>query len=170
MKHSSHFPLCGQKGFAIVTAIFILLMLASLAAFVASVSTTQHTTSAQDLQGSRAYQAARAGVEWGLYQVLDPTNSTVVVPGSPTWPNLPACPATKTWSIEGFSVEVECSRTWGGTTVYTEGGAHSIAVYRIRATASAGVVGSPGYIERQVQATVGKCRATDGVAPAYACS
>jgi MSHA biogenesis protein MshP len=55
-----------QRGFAIVAGIFILVVLAGLAAFVVSVTSTQHLTYAQDVQGARAYQAARAGVEWGL--------------------------------------------------------------------------------------------------------
>lgn len=58
------------RGFAIVSAIFILVVLAALGAFVVSVSTTQQVGSALDVQGVRAYQAARAGLERGLYLVL----------------------------------------------------------------------------------------------------
>ncbi len=58
-------------GFAIVSAIFILVVLATLAGFIVSVTTTQNLTFAQDVQGVRAYQAARAGTEWGIYQWLN---------------------------------------------------------------------------------------------------
>ena len=51
------------------SAIFLLVILAGLAAFLVHISTTQSITSAQDIQGARAYHAARAGVDWGLYQV-----------------------------------------------------------------------------------------------------
>lgn len=166
----------GQRGFTMVSAIFLLVVLVSLGAFIVNVSTTQSITSAQDVQGSRAYQAARAGVEWGLYQVLDPLDVTVVAPGSANWPNMPDCPANMAMSIDGFQVAVQCARYPGGAAgasgppVYNEGGTNrSIAVYQITATASSGTVGSVGFVERQVRVTVSNCRATDGVAPDYGC-
>lgn len=62
------------KGFAIITAIFILVVLAVLGSFIVNISTSQHIGSAIDVQGVRAYQAARAGIEWGLYKVTQDTN------------------------------------------------------------------------------------------------
>lgn len=64
MKKKSHH----QAGLSIVTAIFLLVVLSGLAAAIVSVSTTQHASSAIDLLGSRAYEAARSGAEYGLYQ------------------------------------------------------------------------------------------------------
>ncbi len=158
----------GQRGFTMVSAIFILLVLAALGVFIANISATQQLTSAQDLQGARAYQAARAGIEWGIYQVLDPANATVVAPGSATWPNLPSCLASPTnLEIEGFSVSVECMRS---ATYNENGNVRSIAIYSLTATASSGVRGTPGRIERQLQATISKCRTTEGTAPSYGCA
>lgn len=155
----------GAAGFVLISAIFLLVVLVSLAAFLVNISTTQNVSSAQDLQGSRAYHAARAGIEWGLYQVLDPGNATVVAPGAPTWPNMPACRPDTALSIEGFAVALTCA-----SSDYSEAGANrSIRVYRIVATASSGAPGSAVYVERQVAATVSKCRALDGVAPGYEC-
>ena len=157
-----------------VTAIFILVVLAALGAFVVNISTTQQLTSAQDLQGSRAYHAARAGIEWGIYQVLDPTNATVtaMVPpygtGAQPWPNMPSCPASPTTlSIEGYSVAVTCAVS---VPYYEYGNIHTIVIYTLTATATSGTIGTPGYSERQLQATVSKCRTTDGVGPSYGCS
>ena len=59
-----------QRGFSIVSAIFILVILASMGAAMLTFSNVQQTTSTQDLQGIRAYQAARAGMERGINQVL----------------------------------------------------------------------------------------------------
>ena len=59
-----------QRGVVIVAAIFILVVLSALAAFVVSVSTNQQVGSALDLQAARTYQAARAGIEWGMYESL----------------------------------------------------------------------------------------------------
>lgn len=163
-----------QMGFTMVSAIFILVVLAALGAFIVNVSTTQQITTAQDTQGARAYQAARAGIEWGLYQVLDPANATVVAPGAATWPNLPECPAATILPVEGFNVQVACTRyptTATPNDVYRENGSvRAIRVYELTATASTGTPGTAGYIERQLQARVSKCRTSDGAAPDYACS
>lgn len=63
-------PIVTKNGFALPTAIFLLVILSALGAFLLSVSTAQHTGAALDLEGANAYQAAQAGVEWGLFQSL----------------------------------------------------------------------------------------------------
>jgi MSHA biogenesis protein MshP len=154
-----------SAGFVLPGAIFLLVILAALAAFLVTISTTQSITAAQDVQGARAYHAARAGIEWGLYQVLDPTNATVVAPAAPSWPNLPACPAAAALSIEGFVVATSCS-----SNDYSEAGLNRrIRVFRLVSRASLGVVGTAAHVEREVAVTVSKCRTLDGAAPDYAC-
>jgi Tfp pilus assembly protein PilX len=66
-----------QCGFLLVTAIFLLVILAALGAFILTISGTQQTSSALDVQGSRAYQAARAGIEWASDQLLISTSGTI---------------------------------------------------------------------------------------------
>jgi MSHA biogenesis protein MshP len=61
-----------SAGIAIVTAIFLLVVVAGLVVAIVSLTTTQQDASAKDLQGTRAYLAARAGIEWALYQGLQP--------------------------------------------------------------------------------------------------
>jgi MSHA biogenesis protein MshP len=56
-----------SAGIGIVTAIFLLVVLAGLGVAIVSLSTTQQASATQDQQGARAYQAARAGIEWALY-------------------------------------------------------------------------------------------------------
>lgn len=129
-----------QRGFAIVTAIFLLVVLAALGAFMLTFSTVQHITSAQDFQGTRAYQAARTGIEWGAYQALrnaSCTPSTSFSPGG---------------TQAGFNVTVQCN-LFGSP--YMEGGG-TVNMYQITSTASQGTVGSATYVERQLQATIGK--------------
>ncbi|MHB1359001.1 MAG: hypothetical protein ACYCWC_05390 [Rhodocyclaceae bacterium] len=101
------------RGFAIVSAIFILVVLAALGAFILNISSQQQIGSALDVQGVRAYHAARAGIEWGLFRQLQA--------GS--------CAATASFvpagaAISGFTVTVLCSATpdpvgFGGPTVYS---------------------------------------------------
>ena len=59
-----------SAGVGIITAIFLLVVLAAIGVAAVRVFTAQQVTSSLDLEGARAYQAARAGIEWGLYQQL----------------------------------------------------------------------------------------------------
>lgn len=119
------------RGVGIVTAIFLLVTLAMLGAFMLSFSNTQHLTSAQDIQGTRAYRAARAGIEWTLPQIK----------ASGT------CPAGGPGTVEGFAITLTCS-----STAYTEGST-TRTIFRIESVASAGgSVGGTGYVERKISA------------------
>jgi MSHA biogenesis protein MshP len=133
-----------QRGVSIIAAIFLLLLFAALAAFMVSMTSTANMTSAQDMQGVRAYQAAQAGVEWGLFQ-LDPNDTAVA---------LPACFAdTALGQVPGFSVAVSCARS----VIFTEGGG-TVAVYQIVARATVpGAAAPPAAIEREAEARVAKC-------------
>jgi len=119
------------RGFSLPTAIFLLVILALLGAFMVSLSTTQNISSAQDVQGARAYRAARSGLEWALFNLKSPAI---------------ACPAASTaLTIDGFSVTVDCS-----VTIHDEGGTARY-VFLVASTASAGgAIGSLGHVERMV--------------------
>jgi len=167
-----------QRGFSIVTAIFLLVVLALLGAFMLSVTGLQQSSLQLDVQGVRAYQAARAGIEWGAWQVLDPNHTLNPVTCSPVV--LPGCPASPTnlsglaGSFSPFTVTVTCSATINAPT--TEGN-RNVGAYQIIATAcnqpSAGACpnASPasGYVERQLQATLSKCKDPTATAPRCAC-
>ena len=119
-------------GFAIVSAIFILVVLAALGAFIINISSSQQIGSALDVQGARAYQAARAGIEWGLFQAqatpaynFSYGTPAVAVGNAPS--NLRACPPSPSSfqpvgaSFVGMTVTVVCTATVdasGGPTVY----------------------------------------------------
>ena len=134
-----------ESGFVLPTAIFLLVILAALAAYMVSLSRTSHISSALDVQGTRAYLAARAGIEWGAWQVIDPQNLQ---------PSPAPCPASSTWMLTGtlaaFQVNVTCSRT-----LETDG-ADTVAIYLIKSTATSGAPGQVDYVERQIQADFSK--------------
>lgn len=136
-----------QRGFGAIAAIVILVILAVLAAAIVTVGTTQQTTSAQDLLSARAWQAARAGNEWGLYQAL-----------KGGWTACSGATQSLTdasLADTGFHVTVSCD-SW----LYNEGESspgtpQTIRVYRITAVAcpaspctGANDGSSPGYVER----------------------
>ncbi len=152
-----------QRGFVLPTAIFLIVVMASLASWMMRTFTLMRVDTDMSIQAAFAYQAALAGIEWGSYQVLDPGNTWVA--GT----SLASCPATTTLSglagsLATFSVTVSCT---GGST-YTEGN-HSVAVYRFSSKASSGTATTNGYVERDVQTVVMQCKDATAQAPAYKC-
>lgn len=137
-----------QHGFSLVSAIFLLVVIAALGTFAVTLSTTQQQSSALDVMGARAYQAARAGIEWGAYQVLP--NSAV--PGGfatncragATSQVLAPLPNT----LSGFSVNVQCE-----STAHSEASA-TVTIYQLTSTAMQGAVATPAYVERQMTVTI----------------
>ena len=59
----------GQRGFALITALFLLVAIAALAGFALSLSSTRSQGQATDISRMRAHQAALAGIEWASYRL-----------------------------------------------------------------------------------------------------
>ncbi|MDD3379904.1 MAG: hypothetical protein PHD68_01625 [Rugosibacter sp.] len=158
-----------MQGFSIVTAIFILVVLAALGAFIVSISTNQQIGTALDIQGVRAYQAAKSGVEWGLYQVESVSvynfsygdGTPVAMAVGNANPNTRACPASPASfapaapTLAGFTVTVTCAAT--------DDVNNGPTVFRVVSTAcnqpAAGACPnnaptSPDYVERRIEVTL----------------
>lgn len=132
-----------HSGFSLVGAIFLLVVLALLSAAIVSVVGTQQASSALDVQGVRAYHAARAGIEWGLYRQLQPTVS-------------PTCFATSSFalpagsSLSGFTVTVSCTLTTGPGSLQRRQ-LTSIACNQPLASACPNPTSNPDYVQRTMQ-------------------
>jgi len=159
------------RGFAFVTAIFLLLILGAFAAFVVNFVTHAHATTALAVQGARAYEVARAGIEWATYQVrlevASAASGTINLPacfGSPASPALPA-------AFTDFNVQVNCQRypATGAVPEFHEEGARRVVIYVLTATATSGTVGASDYVERRLEARIEKCKDPDASAPLYGC-
>lgn len=138
-----------QGGFSLVTAIFLLVVIAAMGAFALTISAAQHQTDAMDVIGKRAYQAARAGIEWGAFQIIQSsvsptfasacqagsTNQTIALPDAP---------------LNAFTVNVSCST---GAVSYNEDGITRWS-YELSASAAVGSAGSEGYAERVIAVTI----------------
>jgi MSHA biogenesis protein MshP len=133
-----------QKGFSLVSAIFLLVVLAFLGAAMVTFSTNQHHSAALDVMGSRAYQAARAGVEWGAYRVLRGGPGACVAVTQ-----LPA--GTLEGTLSGFVVDVTCVPTAASEVSAATG---TVTVYDLTSRATQGIVGQPDYVERQIQVSI----------------
>jgi len=130
-KHSA------QQGFAAIAAIFLVVVLAALGGFMLTFSNAQHASSVQDVQGSRAYWAAMAGLEWGV---------SSAVTGAAN------CSPSTNLSIGAFSVAIRCNAR-----LYTEAST-SHTIYQLTSVASltGSTAGSQSYVERSVSAVIEK--------------
>ena len=122
-----------QRGFSLVPAIFLIVVLAGLAVFAVRVSTLQGQGVTEALRAAQALAAARSGVEWAAYRALHgglcaPSTLNLTEGGT-----------------AGFTVTVACSvstHTEGTTTV-------NVWVFDVRA--EAGAFGGPDYVSRRLQ-------------------
>lgn len=129
MKHSQVHQT--TRGFAAMSAVFLLVVLAGLGAYMLSFSNVQHMASAQDVLGTRAYWAARAGLDWGTTSAGHD------------------CPSPGRFELDGFTVQVTCSKR-----SYTDGAdGVDVLVFQSQAANNA-TVGSPGYVERSLSASM----------------
>ncbi|QCP14494.1 agglutinin biogenesis protein MshP [Pseudoduganella umbonata] len=132
-----------SRGVSIVTAIFLLVVLSGIGAAIVTVATTQRQAAAADLLGTRAYEAARSGVEYGLYQFL--ANNGICASADFAGPG----------GLAGMTVSVRCVQT------ATEG-VPALTQTRITATACNAPVngacpnGAPGgdYVQRVVEVVI----------------
>ena len=125
--------LAPQRGFSLVAAMFLLVVLAALGAFAARIGTMQHQTAATALRAEQALEAARTGVEWAGRRAIDDG-----------WCGTSTLNLTESGAA-GFSVNVQCTQST--QTV----GAKSINVYVIDVLAEAGAYGGPDYVSRRLQ-------------------
>lgn len=144
---------CGPRrarGFALVAAIFIVVVLALLGIMMVTVGGMQRATATTAVRGTQAYFAARSGVEWGIFQAINNTAVTCSLD-----------PATTTSAfnlavngLNGFTVSVACKYTQHRER------SNTYNVYVITSTATSGNFGDIDYVSRVIQTTV-----TDAPAP-----
>lgn len=123
-----------EHGVSLVSALFLLVVLAALGALAVRVNVLQQQTVGSGLRATEAFHAARSGVAWAAYRAIN---------GG--W-----C-GTATLNLgeggaAGFSVTVSCSES-----THAEGSA-TVHVYVIDALAEAGAYGGPDYVSRRLQA------------------
>jgi MSHA biogenesis protein MshP len=127
---------------SLVVAIFLITVIASLAAFAVTAGTATRESDNLQLQADRAMAAARAGSEWGVYRALNQSSC----PGgaNPTTFNLTQA------ALRGFRVTVTCRQS----PLQTEGALPPYRVYDIISTAQWSTFGAANYAYRQVATRV----------------
>ncbi|MBS0399262.1 MAG: pilus assembly protein MshP [Proteobacteria bacterium] len=126
---------CSDSGFALVPALFLVVVLSALAVVAVRIGNGQQHTVIMGLQQARALAAARTGIEWGAYQALHGSCA------SSTTLNLTESAAN------GFAVIISCT-----VASFSDGTAtrHS---YAIRSVATTGLYGQPSYVRRVLSST-----------------
>ena len=125
-----------QSGFTLITALFLLIVVALLSVYMINFRNVQQLTVVFGQQGARAMLAAHSGLEWGIY---DSVVNGLCAPSSFT--------ATGT-ALSAFTISVSCT-----SSMHTEG-AVLITTYRLTSTAQSGSYGTLDYVYRSLQATV----------------
>jgi MSHA biogenesis protein MshP len=150
-----------SAGVAIVTAIFLLVVVAGLAVAVVSLTTAQQDASAKDMQGQRAYQAARAGIEWALFTGLRGGVSPAAALGCGVSRQV-AWPPNDSTTLSAFTVTVT-TRCDVDTPSGVVGGANDVTASHLEITSTAcnqpGADGNcpnatpgPDYVQRRITA------------------
>lgn len=115
-----------QAGFSLVAAVFLIVVLAALGAFVVQIAMTQYQGANMQLLEARAQAAAQTGIEYGANRALRASvcaNRTLTLNGG---------------ALTGFVVTVTCTST-----------THPIGtVYALTAVATRGSYGTPDYVAR----------------------
>lgn len=126
--HSDH-----QRGFALVAALFMLVVLAVLGAAAVRLNMSQLSSSDLDLAGVRADAAAETGIEYAAARVLAAGNCN----------GFPAEPAIALTLAQNFDVRLRCS------TETLVANSPTVTVFSVTAIASHGLYGSPEFVSRQ---------------------
>ena len=129
-----------ETGFALFTAIFLIVVLAVVATAVAVISTTQQVTSGRSLDATRAYYAARARLDREI------ANAVGTTPGAGD------CASTNAGiqqTIRGFTTDLEdCSAV-----SVSEGGT-DYEVFTLTTAAFRGNRNAGTLVRRELQAVV----------------
>jgi MSHA biogenesis protein MshP len=137
------------EGFALMLAVFLIVTLSAVAAYLLTIQTGQTEAASQDEQSARAYLAARTGLDVAAYQILRGNAACAAV--NQTLP--------LGQGLAGFSVTIQCT-----SSAEDEGeraGVTAFQLFRVTATgcnSGACPLASPGptYVERQLTLTLAR--------------
>jgi len=129
-----------QQGFSIVMAIFILVILGLLGGYMVRISGVQLSTFNYSLLGAKAYQASRAGIEWGIARIDNGGGCADVNAQS----------AMNFNGLEGFNVRLTCTSQG-----FSEAD-QNLTIYRINALSQFSGYTSSDYVARELDVTIVK--------------
>lgn len=131
-------PMAGQRGVALVNAIFLIVALAALGAYMVSISGVQQSTVNQALINARTLIAARAGLDWAIHRAIAPPTAGTGECSSSAQFGLTGN------GLENIQVTVTCTANTYGL----------VYIYQIVSTARNSSTNSLDYSERKLEATL----------------
>lgn len=144
-----------QEGISIVSAIFIIVVLAIMGAYMLKLSAVQHLSTGLSAQGMRAHFAAISGLEWAtLLATKSQADHDDIADSGSSFCTTPAVPVTFTLTggtLNGFNITVKCDDLIDGG---FQEASENYEVDFITVEASKGSVGSNDYVYRKVSATI----------------
>jgi MSHA biogenesis protein MshP len=127
-------PRARSSGAALMTAIFLIVVLAGLGLAMSNLSNVAHDTTSKANLSAKVYYGAKAGLEWGIQQAIAASSCAG---GSPALGG----------ALSDVSLTVTC-------TEQKQGAASAQSVFYIVSIATTGSVGSLNYAERRVEAAI----------------
>jgi len=127
-----------QQGFSLVMAIFLLVVVGLLGGYMLRLNAVQLDTFNYALQGARAYQAARSGIEWAVARIH--------LGGACADVN--AQTALSFNGLEGFNVRMSCN-----SQSYSEA-EQTLTIFKISALSQFGAYTSKDYVARQIEVSI----------------
>ena len=126
-----------QRGFSLVAAMFLVIIVGMIAGFMVNISNVQRAETTLGLMGMRANAAAASGMEWAVAETLAANR----------------CPANTSFGLSGtvfngFTVTTQCIAR-----AVTEG-ARSYSTFRLTTIASFGQAGREDFYQRTLVASV----------------
>ncbi len=127
-------PRSRSHGAALMTAIFLIVVLLGVGLAMANLSNVAHDTTSKANLSAKVFLGAKAGLEWGIQQAIAGSSC---VAGSPALGG----------SLSDVTVSVTCAEQ-------KQGAASGQSVFYIVATATTGTVGNLNYAERRMEAAI----------------
>ena len=117
-----------QSGLALIAAMFVLVIVGLLGKYLVNVSGVHHKTTTLTLQSTRAYYAAKSGIEWGIVN--------------------PPCTSIGNYNLNGFTVNITSTET-----TFDEAG-DTIKICKITSTAKYGNYTDVDYVARTLEVSI----------------
>jgi len=125
-----------MRGFALVPALFLIIVLAALGAVAVRMSVVESQTVVLAMQSARAQSAALSGIEWAAYEAINNGNCAG------------ATLNLTEGGLNGFTVNIVCS------SVSRSERNRTVDVYYLEAFAFSGAFGTPDYVSRRIRTSL----------------
>lgn len=125
---SARYRMCatGQRGMALIAALFMIIVVAAFGAFALRIGSNQQQTANLELLTYRAAAAAYGGLEFGSNRAFNAI-----------------CAPNTVLTVSNFTVTVTCAPPTDHVI-----GLATYQIYDLRATAIHGVYGTPDFVQR----------------------